>query len=37
MNGEFDTVTMDPQSYIFYESKFHKEPLSLAMIREEIK
>lgn len=35
-NGEFDTVTQDPNGYIFYESKFRKEPLSLAMIREEI-
>ena len=35
-NGEFDTVTQDPIGYIFYESKFRKEPLSLAMIREEI-
>lgn len=37
MNGEFDTVTKDPQGYIFYESKFLKEPLTLAMIHEEIK
>lgn len=36
-NGEFDTVTEDPLGYIFYESKFRKEPLSLAMIYEEIK
>ena len=36
-NGEFDTVTEDPLGYIFYESKFRKEPVSLAMIREEIK
>lgn len=36
-NGEFDTVTEDPNGYIFYESKFRKEPLSLAMIQEEIK
>ena len=35
-NGEFDTVTQDPTGYIFYESKFRKEPLSLAMIHEEI-
>ena len=36
-NGEFDTVTEDPLGYIFYESKFRREPLSLAMIHEEIK
>jgi len=36
-NGEFDTVTDDPLGYIFYESKFRREPLSLAMIHEEIK
>ncbi len=36
-NGEFDTVTADPRGYIFYESKFRKEPLSLTMIHEEIK
>lgn len=36
-NGEFDTVTEDPQGYIFYESKFRKEPLSPAMIGEEIR
>ena len=36
-NGEFDTVTEDPLGYIFYESKFRKEPISLAMIHEEIK
>ena len=36
-NGEFDTVTEDPQGYIFYESKFRKEPLTLAMIHEEMK
>ena len=36
-NGEFDTVTEDPLGYIFYESKFRKEPVSLAMIHEEIK
>ena len=36
-NGEFDTVTEDPLGYVFYESKFRKEPLSLAMIHEEIK
>lgn len=36
-NGEFDTVTEDPQGYIFYESKFRKDPLTPAMIHEEIK
>jgi hypothetical protein len=29
-NGEFDIVTEDPLGYIFYESKFRKEPLSLS-------
>ena len=32
----FDTVAEDPKGYIFYESKFRKEPLSLALIRQEI-
>ena len=36
-NGEFDTVTEDPLGYIFYESKFRREPVSLAMIHEQIK
>jgi len=36
-NGEFDTVTEDPLGYIFYESKFRREPVSIAMIHEEIK
>ena len=36
-NGEFDTVTENPLGYIFYESKFRREPVSLAMIHEEIK
>ena len=36
-NGEFDTVTEDPLGYIFYESKFRREPMSPAMIHEEIK
>lgn len=36
-NGEFDIVTEDPSGYIFYEAKFRKEPLSLAMIHEEIR
>ena len=36
-NGEFDTVTEDPQGFIFYESKFRKESLSPAMIGEEIR
>lgn len=36
-NGEFDTVTEDPLGYIFYESKFRREPVSLAMIHEEMK
>lgn len=36
-NGEFDIVTEDPLGYIFYEAKFRREPLSLAMIHEEMK
>ena len=36
-NGEYDTVAVDLIGYVFYESKFHKEPVSLAMIHEEIK
>lgn len=35
-NGEFDIVTLDDKGYIFYEAKFRKEPLTEAMIREEI-
>ncbi len=36
-NGEFDIVTEDPLGCIFYESKFRREPLSPAMIHEEMK
>ena len=36
-NGEFDIVTEDPYGYIFYESKFRREPLPLTMILEEIR
>ena len=36
-NGEFDVVTQDPMGYTFYEVKFRREPLSEAMIREEIR
>lgn len=35
-NGEFDVVTEDENGYIFYEVKFRKNPISEAMIREEI-
>lgn len=35
-NGEFDIVTEDPLGYIFYEAKFRKEPITLAMIHEEM-
>lgn len=35
-NGEFDIVTQDDNGYIFYETKFRKEPLSETMINEEI-
>lgn len=36
-NGEFDIVTEDPLGYAFYEAKFRREPISLSMIREEIR
>ena len=36
-NGEFDIVTEDPLGYIFYEAKFRRDPLSLAVIHEEMK
>ena len=36
-NGEFDNVTEDPDGYIFYESKFRREPLSRRQIEEEIR
>ena len=36
-NGEFDVVTKDPKGYIFYESKFRREPVSSAMVHEEIR
>lgn len=35
-NGEFDIVTLDDKGYIFYETKFRKEPLSESMVKEEI-
>lgn len=35
-NGEFDIVTLDDKGYIFYEAKYRKEPVTDAMIREEI-
>ena len=36
-NGEFDIVTADPKGYVFYEAKFRNEPISAAIIYEEIK
>ncbi len=36
-NGEFDIVTLDEEGYIFYETKFRKEPLTESMVREEIR
>ena len=36
-NGEFDIVTQDPEGYISYEAKFRGEPLSAAIVYEEIK
>lgn len=35
-NGEFDVVTQDEKGYVFYEVKFHKNPISNAVIDEEI-
>ncbi len=36
-NGEFDVVTYDENGYIFYETKFRKEPITDLIINEEIK
>lgn len=36
-NGEFDVVTQDPDGYTFYEAKFRKDPITTAMIIEEIR
>ena len=36
-NGEFDIVTLDDNGYIFYESKFRKEPITESMIQNEIR
>ena len=35
-NGEFDIVTLDDKGYIFYETKFRKDPISEQMINAEI-
>lgn len=35
-NGEFDIVTLDDKGYIFYEVKFRKEPVTEAVVNEEI-
>ena len=35
-NGEFDVVTEDEKGYVFYEVKFRKNPITDAMIEEEI-
>lgn len=35
-NGEFDIVTEDDNGYIFYEAKFHNEPIEESTIRKEI-
>lgn len=35
-NGEFDVVTQDEKGYAFYEVKFRKNPISSALIDEEI-
>ena len=36
-NGEFDIVTLDDNGYIFYESKFRKDPITESMIQNEIR
>lgn len=36
-NGEFDIVTQDDLGYIFYESKFRKDPITENMIQNEIR
>lgn len=36
-NGEFDIVTLDDNGYIFYESKFRKDPITENMIQNEIR
>lgn len=36
-NGEFDVVTYDSEGYVFYEAKFRKNPITDAIIDEEIK
>lgn len=36
VNGEYDIVTHDDKGYIFYETKFRKEPLTAGMIAAEI-
>ncbi|MDO4976856.1 MAG: ATP-binding protein [Eubacteriales bacterium] len=35
-NGEFDVVTEDEKGYVFYEVKFRKNPISDAIVNEEI-
>lgn len=35
-NGEFDVVTQDENGYVFYEVKFRKETIPMAIVREEI-
>ena len=36
-NGEFDVVTKDDRGYAFYEAKFRENPVTAAMIEEEIR
>lgn len=35
-NGEFNIVTKDDKGYIFYEAKFRKDPVTDAVIEQEI-
>ena len=35
-NGEFDIVTEDEKGFVFYEVKFRKSPVTIAMVTEEI-
>lgn len=36
-NGEFDVVTEDEKGYVFYETKFRKNPITNTIIQNEIK
>lgn len=36
-NGEFDIVTLDDKGYIFYETKFRKDPVTEKTVQDEIR